>query len=197
MPKTRLKQFDKQLKLIIKPELLRAGFTDDGRRTFRRTISHEGTNSIQIINFQVGVKSRLGYFTANLAIYNVEVRRDPKLKPEEAPQCFHCLSDLVHRLGYFKEPKNSQFSRIFQKPKISRDYWWRQLENERKMKKTIEEVKAILFYKGIPWLESMTNREKLNWALKEREKRRKKSLDTNVEDLPPYDKHNKSLESDA
>lgn len=197
MPKTSLQQIDKQLKLIIKPELLNAGFTDDGRRTFRRTISHEGTNSVQIINFQVGIKSRTGYFTANLAVYNAELRNDPSIESGEPPQCFHCLPDLVTRLGFFKEPKNSLFSRIFQQSETSRDYWWRQSENETRMKKTVEEVKAILFYKGIPWLESMTNSEKFHWALKEREKRRKKSLDTNMEDLPPSNRHNKNLESAA
>jgi hypothetical protein len=63
----RSKTFDKSLRKIAVPKLIELGFKFDGSRTLRRV--RNGDSIVEIVNFQLGLRSQEGKFTANLGVY--------------------------------------------------------------------------------------------------------------------------------
>ena|SRR5690606_13550629 len=124
-----------QIREVVVPALKEAGFVFDGSRTFRRFV--QDTKYVQIVNFQLGVRSMKERFTVNLAVYHPE-HCASLVEPKKVTDA-HCLPGHRERLGVLTQPKRKTLERI---PVIGlilirRDRWWRAtdpgaLENEKK-----------------------------------------------------------------
>ena len=179
----RIRQFDRQLKRLIAEELLiPKGFISKPHRYFLRTVQHQGTSTVQVVEFQIGDERLAGLFTVNLGVYNKDLSRPfaPIAKEEQiySPTAYYCYDDLTKRLGYFVIPKQSLIKRILKRPpEAPSDYWWEQSADETKMVRTMQQVKELIAGPGMSWLEKYTCREAFEWAASRLEyrKRRKAS----------------------
>jgi len=174
MAKTRLLQFNRQLKLIITPQLVDHGFKPYSQRNFRRQIKHDGTSTTQVIHFQVGQKGGvIGRFTVNLGVYNPDLRPQSVPREDEQPDITDCMSDLTQRLGFFHQPSTTLLMRLFRRPPLEPyDYWWEQSLDKSKMAITMQAVTEYLMQHGIPWLDSRTNKIAFEWANNELARRK-------------------------
>ncbi len=153
MSSAELREFDRQLRSEIRISLSRQGFSHGQGRTFRRLVEHEGTCSTQIIEFQVGAKSRyFGLFTVNLALFNPEYLPEPGQKPEHEPQSWDCYLDLVQRLGFFRTPTRGLIDRVMGRRPEPSDHWWCQSGNPSIMQTELAEVMNLLLSHGLNWL---------------------------------------------
>src|ERR1043165_4944020 len=100
-PDAKRRQFDRQLKAIVRPELVARGFVFDGKRVFRRGIEFDGWTAIQIVEFQLGIKSLVGRFTGNVGVFAERFRPRDWHAVGGAPRTCDCLPAMWKRLGYF------------------------------------------------------------------------------------------------
>jgi hypothetical protein len=175
MAKTKLLQFNKQLLLVASPALQAVGFKPSKHRYFYRSLEHEKTTSIQIIQFQIGIKHLIGKFTVNLGVFNPELAEFAFYKPTlnvYNPDICHCMFELHQRLGFLYTPPKSLIQTIFHsRSKNPQDHWWDQHETEGEMVKTMNTVIDLVMEKGLPWLDSHTSKKAFDWAIHERQKR--------------------------
>lgn len=170
-PDTKRKQFDTQLKQLARPELVSKGFAFDGRRVFRRPVQLDAFTAIQIIEFQLGIKSLVGKFTANVGVFSS--RFHPKGWPPvaDAPVTCDCLPAMRQRLGYFFDPPQSLLRSVLGHPKLQRhDFWWEQFTDEQKMAQSLQSVLNCLKVEALPWLDLLSCRESFEWATSELER---------------------------
>lgn len=174
MAGSRLRQFDRQLKRIAMPLLVDHGFSPFPERVFRRSIEHEGTSTIQVIDFQIGMKGNfVGRFTVNLGVYNEDLMPDERRLGRENPIVPNCMSDLTQRLGFFHIAEQSLIARFLRRPKpLADDYWWPQSEDENEMTQTMQSVTNCLLENGLNWLDSRTSKEAFAWAIHELDRRK-------------------------
>ena len=177
------KQFYGQLKAVIKPELVRAGFDSDGDRVFRRLVPKDDLPVIQIIEFQVGVKRLIGKYTANVGVFSNRFLPENWHVVSGAPVPLDCLPAMRERLGYFFDPPRSLTDSLLGRSKQPRhDYWWDQFADEEKMAKGLRSVLLCLQQEVLPWLDSLSCRDAFERALREleRAKKRKESQGSGV-----------------
>src|ERR1051325_12175180 len=82
-----------------------------------------GWTAIQIVEFQLGIKSLVGRFTGNVGVF--ASRFHPKDWPPvgDAPFTYHCLPAMRRRLGFFFDPPPSWLSSVLGRSKPQRsDY---------------------------------------------------------------------------
>ncbi len=175
MSRKRIRQFDRQLRAEVAPKLLQRNFTFSDR-TFRRAVTHEGTISTQIVEFQVGQKRLSGKFTVNLAVYNADVSSQSLSPSTTEPHSYDCQFDLVQRLGFFRPPQLTLFDRLLRRTRIATDYWWMQHENAQLMRRELNDVEEVLLAHGLTWLETHTSLSAFRWARRQRELRKLKKL---------------------
>jgi hypothetical protein len=173
MPSDALREFDRQLRADVVPALAAHGFTLGEWRIFRRVVEHEQTRSTQIIEFQVGRKGwSIGRFTVNLAVFNPDHLPPSWPIPDGEPQSPGCLSDLVQRLGFFRQPDRGLVDRVLGRHPQPRDHWWRQSDDPRLMRTEFAEVTSILLTDGLGWLGARTSLTAFRWALRQLERRK-------------------------
>ena len=173
MSNARLQQFDRQLKRVVVSALGAYGFALQGRRTFARSVKHDETESVQLIEFQVGTKSFIGRFTVNLAIYHESVCHGEPLAPGSLAGSWDCPSDLVQRLGFFYQRPTGFWDRILgRKNPGPQDHWWNESADEDTMVATFQQIAELIVTKGLLWLNERTSRAAFRWALEELERRR-------------------------
>ncbi len=155
------------------PALAAHGFTLGEGRIFRRVVAHEQTRSTQIIEFQVGRQGwSIGRFTVNLAVFNPDHLPPSWPIPDGAPQSPDCLSDLVQRLGFFRQLNRGLVDRVLGRRREPRDHWWHQSDDPRVMGKELAEVMTILMTDGLGWLRTRTSLTSFRWALTQLERRK-------------------------
>ncbi len=146
---SRTKIFNGILRSDVKPFLTNKGFEFDNSRTFRRASGKN--NQIEIINFQLGVRSMEGKFTVNLGVY--EPTDDQKFDLQKVMP--HDCADFAQaRLGEIIPAKLNNFNNM---PILGfffgqSDRWWRFTEDEFKTKKNMQAVVDILNKYGLNWL---------------------------------------------
>lgn len=160
-----LQEFDRQLLAEASPFLVSAGFVAGADRIFRRAVEHEGTHSIQIIEFQIGSRSMDGQFTVNLAVFNLQHLPAHWHKIEGEPESPDCMSDLVQRLGFFRSPQPTLLDRLFKRQLTPHDHWWMLSAHRPKMQSAIREVLLLISTSGFDWLQSETSRAAFARAL--------------------------------
>lgn len=138
-------EFTKRLRGSVRPLLQNPDFDFDGSRTFRRVTEN---SILQIVNFQIGLRSLQGRFTVNLAVCHLDsagVGIEPmRLKESD------CAMDARQRLGFLIPARFSTFSKL---PGIGlifrpRDKWWR-VEDEVAFALVCDAIRDY----GLPWLE--------------------------------------------
>lgn len=147
----RSKIFDKVLREITVPELKKSGFHFDGSRTFRKIIDNNAT--VQIINFQLGQRSKEGKFTVNLGVFHAGDSAGIILANTYE---YHCQWANRTRIGQLIPSKLRWLRAI---PFIgwlfgSFDRWWKFSEDDHLTRKNIALVTDTITRYGIPWLES-------------------------------------------
>jgi hypothetical protein len=168
-----LRVFDRQFQEVVAPTLAARAFNLDDEQVFRRVVEHDATRSTQIIEFQVGQEGwSIGRFTVNLAVFNRDYLPPSWPIPDGEPQPPECLSDLVQRLGFFRTPRRGMIDRILGRRERPRDYWWRQYNDPRVMRKEFAEVMNILLNVGLHWLDTRTSVTAFRWALRQLERRK-------------------------
>jgi hypothetical protein len=172
MSQKRLREFDRQLRAEVRPKLSRDNFTLGDNRTFRRLVTHEGTISTQIVEFQVGREGFSGKFTVNLAVFNADFTSEPLPVSKTEPHSFDCRSDLVQRLGFFRAPHLTLLDRLLRRKPIASDYWWTQHENAQFMRREMADVERLLFTQGLTWLGTHTSLSAFRWAVRQQELRK-------------------------
>jgi hypothetical protein len=147
----RAKTFDKVLKEVAVPELKKTGFHYDGGRTFRKIINN-GT-AVQIINLQLGQRSKEGKFTVNLGVFHAGDSAGVILANAYE---YHCKWAKRIRIGQLIPSKLRRLQVI---PFIgwlfgSFDRWWKFSEDSHLTRKNIALITDIIISYGITWLES-------------------------------------------
>src|ERR1700722_5388280 len=122
----RVQQFDAAVKQLVVPALTDKGFTSNNRRRiFRRTTGDYRCHFVQIIQLQIGTKSRSGRFTANLGVFSPEFNHGVQERFISAPEVPDCFIEMTKRLGFLFDPPQNLLGRILGL-KLSEpfDYWW-------------------------------------------------------------------------
>jgi hypothetical protein len=167
-PDAKRRQFDKQLKAIVRPELAARGFLFDGKRVFRRAREFDGWTAIQIVEFQLGRKSLVGRFTANVGVFAERFRPLDWHAVGGAPGTCDCLPAMWKRLGYFFDQPRSWVASMLGHSKPERgDYWWEQHSEEQKMAQSLQSALACLSGEALPWLNLLSCEDALKWAVSE------------------------------
>lgn len=154
----RLIQFDRQLRQVIGPALEAAGFFGEPLRCWRREVRHEGTQSQQIVEFEVGTLALEGLFTANLGIFNID--HLPSHWPAVAgpPHPRHCLPGLSVRLDRLAPRAGPNWlARMLRRKAEPGDTWWHQVESAYGMQRCLQGVLRELDVYGLTWLDSHTS----------------------------------------
>jgi hypothetical protein len=175
------KQFYRQLKKLVQPELLSKGFDFDGKRVFRKSVQFDSYTGIQIIEFQLGIKSLVGKFTANVGVFSSQFYPKDWHPIVDEPLTYDCFPAMWKRLGCFFDPPQSWIRSVLGCPKPPRsNYWWEQYADEQKMAKSLQSALTCLKAEVLPWLDLLTCLEAFEWAISElaRAKRWKESLGT-------------------
>ena len=175
------KQFYRQLKKLVQPELLSKGFDFDGKRVFRKSVQFDSYTGVQIVEFQLGIKSLVGKFTANVGVFSSQFHPNDWHPVLNEPLTYDCLPAMTQRLGFFFDPPQSWIRLVLGHPKPPKyDYWWEQYADEQKMAQSLQSVLTCLKIEVLPWLDLLTCREAFEWATSElaRAKRWKESLGT-------------------
>lgn len=138
-----------QIREVVAPALKEAGFVFDGSRTFRRFV--QDTKYVQIVNFQLGVRSMKERFTVNLAVYHPD-HCASLFEPKKVTDA-HCLPGHRERLGVLTQRRHKSLERI---PVIGlffirRDRRWRATNPG-----ALENAREVLLSKGFSWLEQKT-----------------------------------------
>lgn len=138
--------FTENLRRIVAPALVDAGFTFDGRRVFRR----RRRDCIQIIDVQAGERFMQGKFTLNLAVY--DPKTDAAVEPARVRE-YDCDWKRRQRLGLLVPPRfpTLQTLPIFGRLFGAKDVWW-SASNPGDM----GNAKDALFKYGVTWLEQHT-----------------------------------------
>jgi hypothetical protein len=180
----RVHQFGAAVKRLIVPALAEREFVSNKRRrVFRRTIEDDGSHLVQIIELQIGSKSRTGYFTVNLGVFcrefNHGVEERSILAPEVFPDCF---AEMTKRLGFLFDPPQSFLGRLLRvKRREPVDYWWTLEENPVAMERNMIRVRDCLISRGIPWLTEMATLHRVRWAMQQLEERKREQANRRSE----------------
>jgi hypothetical protein len=180
------KQFDQQVRKLIGPVITSTGYEFDGRRIFRRPIPFDTGTAIQIIEFQIGIKSLTGRFTVNLGVFSDSFHPQDWPPVCTGPRTSDCLPAMWKRLGYFYDTPQSLLTTILGRTKPKRgDYWWDQHAGEREMINALQAPLKCLLDEGLPWLEKISCKEAFQWATSElaRAKKWKESRSTSEQGL--------------
>ena len=164
-PDAKRRQFDRQLKAIARPELVARGFVFDGKRVFRRAIEFDGWTAVQIVEFQLGIKTLVGRFTGNVGVFAERFRPLDWQAADGAPRTYDCLPAMWKRLGYFFDEPRSWVASILGHSKPARgDYWWEQDSKEHKMAQSLQSALACLRGEALPWLDLLSCEDAFKWV---------------------------------
>lgn len=137
---------------IVAPALKEEGFAYDGKRFFRR---HHPDGRVDIVSYQLGLRSIAGRFTVNLSIYlpgDYDAGSDPKFRAERVTDG-HCVPSRRTRLGMLVPPAIPALARL---PKLGflfqpKDQWWpcgsSQEQTEREVASTLRLLRDV----GLRW----------------------------------------------
>lgn len=149
------KTFTQALKNVVVPDLQDRGFVFDGSRTFRRFLPD---GSVQIINFQLGLRSLAGKFTVNLGVWHANSAQSSsafdvkKVREYDCPKgCHERLACLIPGSLSFLQP--IPFLGVFFSP---RDRWWPHSSAAAFTEKYLRDVMKAMGRYGFPWLEKST-----------------------------------------
>lgn len=121
---TKRKQFYRQLKVVICPELASRGFLVDKKRVFHKSVFRDDLSAIQIVEFQLGIKNAVGKFTVNVGVFSKQLTPGDRPPVSDMPRTTDCLPAMWRRLGFFFDPPQSFLGAFFGRKKPERcDYW--------------------------------------------------------------------------
>jgi hypothetical protein len=159
------KILERGIRRIIKPEMMTRNFSyDSANRTFRRPSGE----CIQIVDFQIGVRTMTGKFTANLAVFHPEYR-EPALRdvpPPAAPKESDCLMDYRCRLAVLRDTVITKYfrKRIHNADTFWKwwlvtptDHWWSIAADDAQIVAELATVRELLLTRGLGWLEQNSN----------------------------------------
>jgi len=137
----KLEQFDRQLAVVVTPELRAHGFarTKPGREYHRP--SSRGADIYHLVSFQVGpaTSSQAGQYTVELGVYYPAFARKMG-QTVLNPSIRHSHLNMRVRLGFrFATPE---------------DKWWRQLPEETQQAAQLSTVVEQIVSLGLPWFEA-------------------------------------------
>jgi hypothetical protein len=154
------KALERGIRQLIKPEMVSRGFSyEASTRTFRRRSSE----CIQIVDFQIGVRTMAGKFTVNLAVFHPEycepVSRE--FVPDE-PREVHCLMEFRRRLSVLRDTPLTTFfrNRVRSTDSFLRwwlvtptDKWWPFTSDAVQVTTALGSMRELLFVRGLDWLD--------------------------------------------
>lgn len=147
--------FDRLLARVVSPALASLGFVTDGRILRRAAPPRSAPHTVQLVEFQTGVKGQAVGFTVNLGVFN------PALWLQEGtnlqrPCTWDCHPDLWTRLGHLvPPPPQTWVSRLLGQPvPAPEDRWWPLGEREERAVHTLGEVLSLVEQHGLPWLDA-------------------------------------------
>lgn len=155
MATDRIRALANGLSQVVKPEMVSRGFHyDSSTRTFRKP---SGV-CIQIVDFQVGVRTMEGQFTVNLAVYHPEYRNPAPPDYPDRPREFNCLYEFRKRLSRLRDTPFTKFFRFFLRNSdgwlvTPTDYWWPFTSDEAQVAKELGLVRRLLLDRGLAWLD--------------------------------------------
>jgi hypothetical protein len=173
MASDRVKALENGIRLLIKPELVCRGFSyEASTRTFRRPSSE----CIQIVDFQIGVRSMAGQFTVNLAVFHPEYGYpDWRNLPPDQVRESHCLMAFRCRLSALRDTPFTRFFRRLITDTDSflkwwlitpTDRWWSFTPDDAQVEGELNLVRGLLLAKGLDWLDQNSDVELLKAAHK-------------------------------
>jgi hypothetical protein len=160
MATDRVKALESGIRQLIKPEMVSRKFSyDSSTRTFRRTSGE----CIQIVAFQIGVRSMEGKFTVNLAVFHPD-HCDPASRAllPDRPRDFHCRMDFRRRLSVLRDTPLTRFfrSRVRSTDSLLKwwlvtpsDNWWSFTADDEQVATELGLVKELLLSRGLDWLD--------------------------------------------
>jgi hypothetical protein len=162
VPSDRIKALNAAIRESLQPPLLERSFHyEASTRTFRKAVGE----CTQIVNVQVGLRSLEGRFTVNLAIFHPEYRpgSDRGALPRAPEECdcwertrLGMLRDtLVSKLLGRKFGDDANF--LLWRLTTPTDKWWPFTPSEAENRRRLESVKALLFERGLNWLEAKSD----------------------------------------
>ena len=155
-----VKALERGIRQLIKPEMVSRGFSyESSTRTFRRPSGE----CIQIVDFQIGVRTLAGKFTVNLAVFHPEYS-DPisrELLPD-GPRESHCLMEFRRRLSVLRDTPLTKFFRNRVRSTDSflkwwlvtpTDKWWSFTSDDVQVATALGLVRELLLARGLDWLD--------------------------------------------
>ncbi|MBK8006482.1 MAG: hypothetical protein IPK12_22030 [Gemmatimonadetes bacterium] len=141
------------------PMLGDRGFSFDGSRTFRRSLSN-GTIA-QLVNFQLGQRSQEGRFTVNLGVFVLgELLSNPPAVTASNALEHHCSGPRRTRLGTMHPGLIPALANV---PLVGallgpKDVWWPFVEDQGRTDTSLRECLLLLERHGFAWLAQATPR---------------------------------------
>jgi hypothetical protein len=166
-----IRQLDRQIERVIAPVLVERGFDFDGRRAFRRPRAAEQGQVVQIVSFQVGLRSLAGRFTVNLGVFVPGL--GGTAAPGGRPETYDCIHDLTQRLGFFHRPPRGLLSQLLGRQPAPRDHWWEQHQDPDRMSEALADVRDCLISGGLPWLDAHSQSSAIRAAAEALEARKR------------------------
>jgi len=162
MSTERIKALNAAIRDSLRSPLLEKGFDyEASKRTFRRAAGE----CTQIVNVQVGLRSLEGQFTVNLAVFHPEYRPSLDRVPlSRLPEDWDCwerarlgmLRDtLASRVLGFKFSDDSNY--FLWRLTTAADKWWPFGADESENRHQLENLRGLLFTRGLSWLEAKSD----------------------------------------
>ena len=155
-----IKILENGIRQLIKPDVVKCGFSyDSSTRTFRK----QSGECLQIMSFQIGVRSMEGQFTVNLAVFHPEYR-EPACRafpPPDKPGEFDSLMEFRRRLSSLRDTPLTKFfrKRIRNTDSFLKwwlvtptDYWWTFTEEQTQVATELGLVRELFLARGLDWL---------------------------------------------
>lgn len=135
--------FTQNLRRIIAPPLIDAGFLFDGRRVFRRVVE---AGRVHIADVQVGERFMQRKFTINIAVFDPQ--QDTGHADAATAREYHCMWPRRQRLGLLVPSRLPVLERL---PAVGflfgrRDKWWPAYGVD-----GLQQAKEALISYGLPW----------------------------------------------
>jgi hypothetical protein len=154
----------------IAPVLQARGFAYEPARigpTFRRMVQLPAATTVQIVEFQYGVKmGSFGTFAVNLGVYSPELTYPARGVSAAEAHSSDCMFEMLTRLSHIRPPcpKGAPVSYVTGDAEQQSDEWWPYRGSPRKIEKTLEKVIHLLENRAEPWFQTMTSEESFRRA---------------------------------
>jgi hypothetical protein len=140
--------FNRALREIAVPKLSEHGFKFDSSRTFRRLSSDQ--RFCEIINFQLGQRSKEGEFTVNLGVFREGDSQGILVSHAQEHECSHGYRIRIGAIIPIRFPKLYELP-IFGFLFGSKDKWWQFSSSPLVTNTAVSSAVNVLLAHGMGW----------------------------------------------